>query len=176
MRTRLIPLLLLAVLTIAGLAPAVTAPAASAAAEPGAIVVAPARVTYSVNSFFERRVLYLTNLRRAAYGCPALALNTNLRSAARKHSLVMARANTMSHQLPGEPTLGRRITLAGFTPWSKVAENIAKGFLTPAGVVRAWMLSPTHRRNILDCSLRHLGVGVVLYGLRLWWTQDFGRR
>lgn len=66
--------------------------------------------------------------------------------------------------------------MAGYRSWRKVAENIAVGYATPASVVKAWISSPGHRRNILDCSLRHIGVGVVLRGLVLWWTQDFGRR
>ena len=46
----------------------------------------------------------------------------------------------------------------------------------PAAVVRAWMASPGHRANILNCRLRHLGVGVALSRGQLWWTQDFGRK
>lgn len=129
-----------------------------------------------VNLYFERRVLALTNAQRARYGCRPLALNLRLRTAARGHSRKMARARSMAHQLPGEPALGRRITLAGYFPWTVTAENIAAGYILPYTVVSAWMRSPSHRRNILDCRLKEVGVGVVTYGLRKWWTQDFGVR
>lgn len=137
----------------------------------------PARIIEPlVQLLFERRVLALTNQRRAAAGCRPLVLNTNLRRAAREHARAMARARTMAHQLPGEPSLARRLTIYDYLHWSVAAENIAAGYLLPINVMNAWMRSPGHRRNILDCRLKELGVGVVLYGLRLWWTQDFGTR
>ena len=38
----------------------------------------------------------------------------------------------------------------------------------------AWMNSPGHRANILNCRYRHLGVGVVYDGRTPYWTQEFG--
>ena len=129
-----------------------------------------------LNSIFEARVIRLTNKRRAAAGCAPLRLNRARRRAARDHSTEMARADSMAHELPGELGLVQRILQAGYTrSWRRIAENIAAGFSTPASVMRAWMASPDHRRNILDCRLREIGVGVVVDGLELWWTQDFGR-
>lgn len=163
---------LVIVLLTAGLAPLAAPAAGTAAAVP--THAAPARIV--VDTLFEKRVVTLTNRKRAAHGCRSVRVSTDLRKAARKHSSLMARKRTLSHQLRGEPALGRRYALAGYTGWRTAAENIAVGHLTPASVVRAWMRSPGHRRNILDCRLREIGVGVVLHGLRLWWTQDFGRR
>ncbi|MFF4845864.1 CAP domain-containing protein [Streptomyces collinus] len=34
---------------------------------------------------------------------------------------------------------------------------------TAAAVVKAWMKSPRHRSNILNCSLEHMGVGYVTF-------------
>lgn len=145
-----------------------------------AVAAAPTTATAGslpvINSLFESRVVTLTNQRRAARGCPPLRVRSTLRYAARKHTIAMAKAGVLSHRLSGEPRLGRRITLAGYRDWRIVAENIAAGFLSPSSVVRAWMRSPGHRANILDCRLRHIGVGVALHGTRLWWTQNFGRR
>lgn len=129
-----------------------------------------------VQSLLESRVLALTNRERRARGCRALRDSTVLRRAARGHSVTMARHGRMSHQLPGEPRFTARITNAGYRGWRIVAENVARGFSGPAAVVRAWMRSPGHRANILNCRLRDLGVGVVLHGGQLWWTQNFGRR
>lgn len=135
-----------------------------------------ASTTYVVNSVLENAVVALVNTRRVLAGCPVLKSNAYLRASSRKHSRYMAVYNTMSHQLPGEPRLGRRVTLAGYTNWTRVAENVAAGFSTAQQTMRAWMGSTAHRRNILDCSLRHIGVGVVFKGLRPYWTQNFGRR
>ncbi|GAA4815965.1 CAP domain-containing protein [Nocardioides caeni] len=129
-----------------------------------------------VQSLLESRVIALTNRQRRAHGCRALRANSLLRKAARAHTVRMAVADLMSHQLPGEPYFSVRITNAGYRNWRLVAENVARGFSSPLAVVRAWMASPGHRRNILNCRLRDLGVGVVLKDGQLWWTQNFGRR
>lgn len=121
----------------------------------------------------ERRVIRMVNTRRAAHGCRQVGERLTLRKAARRHSVKMAKANVMSHQLPGEPSLGTRITNAGYT-WTLVRENIAYG-LSPKAVMRLWMDSDDHRANILNCRLRHIGVGAISYNGVIWWTQDFGR-
>ncbi|HVK30260.1 MAG TPA: CAP domain-containing protein [Nocardioides sp.] len=136
--------------------------------------VVPTRVL--VQRLLEDRVLALTNVERRRHGCPALRANAYLRKSARGHTVTMALHDLMSHQLPGEPYFSKRITRAGYRDWSLVAENVARGFSGPAAVVRAWMASPSHRRNILNCRLRDLGVGVALEDGQLWWTQNFGRK
>ncbi|GAA4815971.1 CAP domain-containing protein [Nocardioides caeni] len=154
-----------------------TATAASAAS-PVSTASAPttARTIAVVDALLETTVLTLTNLRRVVAGCAPLRFNRELRTAARRHSARMANNATMSHRLAGEPTLGTRITRAGYTDWRLVAENVAAGFDSARWVLRAWWLSPAHRRNIKNCRLRELGVGVVLKDGQLWWTQNFGRR
>jgi uncharacterized protein YkwD len=43
-------------------------------------------------------------------------------------------------------------------------------------VLTAWMGSPSHRSNILNCDFVALGVGAARGGSgQLYWTQDFGR-
>lgn len=135
-----------------------------------------ASLTLTVNNILENTVVLLTNTQRALAGCRALKVNGDLRQAARTHSKRMATAQSMSHQLPGELSLGRRITRAGYLGWTRVAENIAAGYTTAGSVTRAWWASTSHKRNITDCTLREVGVGVVFNGLRMYWTVDFGRR
>lgn len=141
---------------------------------PGA--TAPAPMPMAIAADLEDGVVALVNKRRARAGCRALRPNAKLRTAARAHSVGMAQYRTMTHFLPGEAGLGERIAFAGYQGWRRVAENVATGYGSPKAVMQAWMASPGHRANILDCRLRHLGVGVVVQGDRLWWTQDFGRR
>jgi uncharacterized protein YkwD len=38
-------------------------------------------------------------------------------------------------------------------------ENLAYGFRTPEAVVKAWMASEGHRRNILDPDFKYIGIG-----------------
>lgn len=152
------------------------AQAAPAFERPSAVATSPAAKVSAGEAKWERKILTLTNRKRAAHDCKPLTLQKNLRKAARKHSDKMAAANTLSHQLPGEPSLGTRITRAGYTNWRAVAENVAYGYPSPASMMKAWMNSPGHRKNILNCSYRHLGVGVTVKSGVPWATQNFGRK
>lgn len=172
MTTRCLRLLVLSVLTILGTSTMMGASAAASPAVPQTVATA----GMVVERVLEQRVLTLTNRERVAHGCAPLRERYTLRRSSRVHTVRMARYNTMSHQLPGEAPFTTRITRAGYTPWRLVAENVARGFDSAAAVVEAWMKSPGHRRNILNCRLRDLGVGVVSSGGQLWWTQNFGRR
>src|SRR4051812_7595303 len=69
-----------------------------------------------------QQILLLINSERRAGGLPALTWNTRLVSAAHAHNLRMAKANVLSHQLPGEASLGSRITTAGYK-WRAIGEN-----------------------------------------------------
>ena len=123
------------------------------------------------------RVIQLVNIRRRNHGCNALRKNAALGRAAQKHTKKMADAGSLSHQLPGEPSLGTRVTQAGYTGWTLVAENIAAGYAPPRAVVQGWMNSSGHRANILNCNLKHTGVGFARSDDGYpYWTQDFGKK
>jgi len=53
-------------------------------------------------------------------------------------------------------------------------ENLAAGQMSAAEVVRGWMDSPGHRRNILNPDFGRLGIGVTMDDDgRIYWTQLF---
>ena len=53
-------------------------------------------------------------------------------------------------------------------------ENLAAGQRSPADVVREWMESPGHRRNIVNEDFTYLGVGVTMdHTGRIYWVQLF---
>lgn len=61
------------------------------------------------------------------------------------------------------------------TRFTRVGENIAAGQPTAKAVMRAWMHSAGHRRNILSPSFTRIGLGLKRdsSGVR-YWVQDFG--
>ncbi len=138
---------------------------------------APARTTAkppSGNAGYESQVVTLVNQERAKAGCPALTVDSRLVAAARGHSQDMATRNYFDHNTPDGVTPWTRITNAGYR-YSMAAENIAEGQSTPASVMDAWMNSQGHRANILNCSLRNIGVGLAYNSRHTpYWTQDFG--
>ncbi|MCF2528575.1 CAP domain-containing protein [Yinghuangia soli] len=122
---------------------------------------------------YEEQVLAIVNNERAAAGCGPLQADTGLRDLARAHSADMADRAYFSHNTPEGTTPWERASAAGVGYLA--AENIARGQKTPEAVMAAWMDSPGHRRNILDCSFDKLGVGVRTGSGGPWWTQEFGR-
>lgn len=122
---------------------------------------------------FEQRVLELINVERAKAGLAAVAYNGTLDNAAEKHASHMASVGKMAHQGIGDGDPGARARAEG---WRKSwGENVATGQTSPEQVVREWMNSPTHRKNIMDPSFRNMGVGYVTAANgRSYWAQEFG--
>lgn len=142
-------------------APASAAPAASAA-PPAASQEASGAVA---------QVVALVNSERGKAGCSPLTVNAKLAKAAQDHSADMASHKNMSHTGSDGSDPGERITGAGYS-WSSYGENVAYGYSTPEQVMAGWMSSPGHKRNILDCGFKEIGVGLAQPGS--YWTQDFG--
>ena len=119
-------------------------------------------------------VVRLTNQQRLAHGCRAVRVDPVLTRLALEHSQDMAEHSYFSHDSRNGRSPFDRMTAAGYR-YSVAAENIAAGQRTPADVVRAWMASPGHRANILNCTLAQIGVGFALGGsYGTYWAQDFG--
>lgn len=144
-------------------------PAPPSASPPAAAPTVAAAPGPGVLSAEGAAVVELTNAERAAAGCEPLAVDERLTAAAQLHGEDMLAQDYFDHT-----------SLDGRSPWDRAeaqgyenpgAENIAKGQATAEEVVRAWMDSPGHRANILDCDLREIGVG---HAERVW-TQLFGR-
>jgi uncharacterized protein YkwD len=127
-------------------------------------------------------VLRLTNQERAKQGLAPLTHHSALATAAAGHSQEMLNLNYFSHT---SPTPGRgnpqdRVRQAGVNP-GLVAENIfqASGYdvnQVAQLAVDNWLQSPGHRRNMLDPSATHLGVGFAELNGTVAVTQVFGNR
>nr|WP_317623435.1 CAP domain-containing protein [Streptomyces noursei] len=116
-------------------------------------------------------MVQLVNQERTKAGCSPLTLNEKLTKAAQDHSRDMADHGNMSHTGSDGSDPGARITTAGYN-WGSYGENVAYGYDTPESVMAGWMSSPGHKRNILDCSFKEIGVGLAQPGS--YWMQDFG--
>jgi uncharacterized protein YkwD len=95
-----------------------------------------------------------------------LAANAALDAAAAEHTDDMIARSYFDHDTPEGGTFDERILAAGYARrndgWS-LAENLiwASGDLaTPAALMRSWMDSEGHRKNILNPRYRELGLAV----------------
>ncbi len=140
-------------------------------------------ITAQTTASYARSMLSLLNQERRAHGRRPLSMAWRLRVSAHRHNLRMARADVMSHQLPGEPFFATRITNTGYR-WRAAGENIGwNSLLTSAGILALEKemyheVAPNdgHRVNILSRSFTQVGIDVY-YDARhhkLWFTQDFG--
>jgi len=165
----LVGVLLLAVSVLPGSAQAATT------TDTGATVSTRTTATGSTAAWRDE-ITRLINQRRAKIGCRALVANYYLFNAAYKHNNRMMAANTLSHQLSGESSLGVRVTAAGYTGWRMLAENLAYGATSASGIYSLWMNSSPHRTNIENCRYKDLGLAVGFKNGRPWVTADFGVR
>ncbi|MDI9888732.1 CAP domain-containing protein [Streptomyces sp. HNM0645] len=150
-------------------APQAPAPAKPAAPKPTASPSAPASSAPASGAV--ARVVQLVNSERSKAGCSPVTVNAKLTKAAQDHSQDMASHRNMSHTGSDGSDPGTRISRAGYN-WSTYGENVAYGYETPEKVMAGWMSSPGHKKNILNCEFKEIGVGLAQPGN--YWTQDFG--
>lgn len=122
---------------------------------------------------------------RRRHHLPTFCVAPALERAARHHSEDMIRRDYFSHDtLNSTEGMQERIQSFGYRNFSLIAENIAYGGGSagdPDKIMRSWMNSAGHRRNILDSELRQIGIGVYTgtwQGHRnvSMYTVDFGAK
>lgn len=136
----------------------------------------------------ESATVCLVNAERVSRGLPRLHRNRKLKAAALAHSEDMVRRHYFSHDTPSGAGPDERIGRAGYMPkdgpWV-IGENLAwatETLPTPRQIVRAWMKSPEHRRNILFADFHDVGIGVVLgvpdpaLGAGATYSAEFGAK
>ncbi|MFL6976975.1 CAP domain-containing protein [Bacillus inaquosorum] len=121
-------------------------------------------------SAYEKKVVELTNAERQKQGLKPLQIDETLSKSARAKSQDMKDKNYFDHQSPTYGSPFDMMKSFGIS-YKTAGENIAKGQKTPEEVVKAWMNSEGHRKNILSPNFTHIGVGYVESGSI--WTQQF---
>lgn len=168
--------LALAALLGAGAGPAAAAPCAGADARPSGANTALVRAA----------TLCLLNQQRAQAGLGALATDGLLETAATRYTARMLAEGFFAHVAPDGTDIIDRLTAVGYLRHLQqysVGENLGTGsggYVTPAAMVQAWMLSPGHRANILERSYTAIGIGVAIGSpsiddpAAVTYTTDFG--
>ncbi|MEV8442721.1 CAP domain-containing protein [Actinosynnema sp. NPDC051121] len=117
-----------------------------------------------------QQVVALVNEARDLAGCKPLTVDERVVKAAQEHSTDMAQRDYFSHTTPEGVDFAQRMRAAGYP--NPGGENIAMGQRSAEQVMKAWMNSDGHRRNILNCGFTTIGVGLDTRGW--YWTQNFG--
>jgi len=145
--------------------------ALSASAVPAKFVGPAAAVHSSGNAAavleLEKDAFQLLNVERAQKGLPALKWSEDVAKVARLHSLNMASYSFFSHKGVDGLMVDARADKLGLGAWSAIGENIAymRGFQNPVeAAVEKWMLSTSHRQNLLNTQWLESAVGVAATG------------
>jgi uncharacterized protein YkwD len=161
-------------------------PSRTASQSPGRATVTSQPATAGTDAAIEQ-VLQLINKARAQAGLPSYTITADLTTSSGRHNALMVGGCGLSHQCPGEPSLGARETAAGVS-WRSAGENIGEGgpvANSPAAITQMAVELTTamlnerppddgHRMNILSHDFRHIGIAVTRdrHGT-VWLTQDF---
>ncbi len=124
-------------------------------------------------------IVRLSNEQRQAHGIPPVTAHITLEQAATAHSTEMAQLGYFSHDspTPGRENPHKRIKSTGSNART-TGENIATFTGHPEASIASksvigWMNSPPHRKNLLDPSFTHMGIGVARTGQTFYVTQNF---
>jgi uncharacterized protein YkwD len=106
----------------------------------------------------EYQLIVAINAVRTIHLLPKLTIDRRLVRAARAHSRDMLRRHYFAHGNFG--TRMSRFHVRG----TLFAENLvwSSGVMSPTAAVTEWLESPPHRQNLLDPSLRRVGVAAPL--------------
>jgi uncharacterized protein YkwD len=119
------------------------------------------------------RVVLAHNRIRAEAKLPALAVSPKLEAAASAHARDMANRGKMTHKGSDGSDPFDRIAAHGYK-YRRAGENVAVGYFTTERLMKGWMDSPHHKKNILG-SFSQIGVACATApdGKR-YWCVTFG--
>lgn len=116
----------------------------------------------------DQQFLALVNAERTLHGLAPVTLDLQLDNAAQDHindiainDINLLDPNVDPHIGSNGSTLGSRVQASGYQ-YQTAVENIGAGQYTATEVFDYWKNSPSHRNNILNPSVTHLGVGHIL--------------
>jgi uncharacterized protein YkwD len=141
-------------------------------------ITPPATTTSGTLEPSEQKLLKLVNdVRTAGCNCGneyfppvgSVAWDSRLEDAARNHSVYMNNNNTLSHTGANNSDPGQRIEAAGYN-WMTYGENVASGYPDEESVIKGWLNSPGHCKNIMNGKFVHMGIARS----GDYWTQAFG--
>ena len=136
-------------------------------------------VSSGASASLNAQIIAQTNAIRRSAGRSALKQSPELMRAAQDYAGKLAAAGKLSHSLGGADP-GKRARAAGFN-WRAIGENIVVGSARgseeqiAASLIKQWMDSNGHRKNILATKYNFIGVGVFQNNGRAYGVQIFGK-
>lgn len=121
-------------------------------------------------------VITLVNEERKKEGLSSLQADSKLTQLAAIKANDMINRNYFEHN---SPFYGYAWDMAGIFDYEfvSIGENIARNYTSPEGVVKGWLQSPSHKKNILTKSYTNIGVACIKgKDGQLYWVQLFSSK
>ncbi len=106
-----------------------------------------------------QNLIELTNQERIKAGTAVLTANQLLAKAAYLKGQDILETQTFQHNI-ADKKFSNWIKEAGYS-YSYVGENLAIDFVTSKGIVKAWLNSPTHKKNLLNSYFSEIGIATI---------------
>lgn len=122
-----------------------------------------------------KEVFELVNKEREKAGLSLLTLDSTLCAAAQRRAVEISTQEDIEHTRPDGRTCFTVLDEMNIQ-YNYAGENIAGGYLDPEAVVKGWMESEGHRKNILDKYYTKIGIGFYYKAntpYQYYWTQFF---
>lgn len=119
---------------------------------------------------YEQRVVELVNKERSKENLPPLQVSASLQESARVRAKEVVKS--WGHDRPDGKSFSSVIKLS----YCIACENLAAGQSTPEAVVKGWMNSPGHAKNIMNPKVTHIGVACYYDSsskYKYYWGQLF---
>jgi len=118
-------------------------------------------LTYAIaSSITAKNIIKLVNDARSKEGLKALQENSSLSKAAAQKAEDMLKNDYFAHNSPSGKTPWYWMEKSGYD-YKYAGENLAMNFTSAEEEQKAWMKSPTHRKNILNANYQEIGVAVA---------------
>ncbi|MFI2855695.1 CAP domain-containing protein [Paenibacillus sp. JSM ZJ436] len=143
-------------------------PASPAPSQPEVPKQQPAAPVTTEQAAMEAKVVELVNQERTKAGLKSLTVHQELAAMALDKAKDMSSNNYFAHTSPTYGSPYDMMKAYGIS-YRYAGENIAKGQRTPEEVMKAWMNSEGHRKNILSPNFTMIGVGYY----NGHWVQEF---
>lgn len=111
------------------------------------------------SSINPQKVIELTNSQRLNANVGIVRENKELNKAAEAKVNDMFANNYWAHVSPKGIEPWFFISQSGYK-YQHAGENLARDFSSPKDIVKAWMASPSHKKNLLDNRYKDIGVAV----------------
>ncbi|MBU4217019.1 CAP domain-containing protein [Candidatus Parcubacteria bacterium] len=112
-----------------------------------------------LSSITEQNIINLTNKERVSLSIPALTTNELLTKAAYAKAKSIVESQTFQHDI-GDKRFSSWIKGVDYK-YTYVGENLALDFTTSEGTIKAWLNSPSHKKNLLNDKFKETGVAVI---------------